>query len=69
MLLEADDLRDLFDELDAEPGVVIGAESETVVSEAKPQPDRGVPAVICGDQCVVDVTDRCRNPDPAVGRD
>ena len=68
VLLEPDDLGNLLDELDAEPGPVIGTEREAIVGEAEAQPDRGIPAVILSDQGVVDIAHRRLHLDPTVRR-
>jgi hypothetical protein len=60
--LESDDLRNLLDELDAQAQVMIGTEREAVIGKAQPGADRGVPAMRTGDLGVVDVLQRCLEP-------
>ena len=58
VVLEADDLRDLVHERDAQALTMVRAEGEPIVGEAKPHPDGCVPAMRAGDERVVDVVER-----------
>ena len=58
VLLEADYLGNLFNERNAQPLTMVGAECEPIVGEAEPQANRHVPAVRAGDKRVVDIGDR-----------
>ena len=69
VLLEADNLGDLFDERNAQPLTMVRAECEPIVAEAEPQPNRRVPAVRAGDKRVVDVGDRGLHLETAKGGD
>ena len=69
VILEPDNPGNLVDERDRQPGEVVRAKRESVVDEAEPQSNRGVPAVRASDEGVVDVVERRLYLDSPVGRD
>ena len=69
MVLEPDDLGNFVHERDAQPFVMVRAKSESIVGEAEPQPNCGVPAVRARDEGMVDVLERGLHVESPVGGD
>ena len=69
MVLEPDDLGNFVHECDAQPFVMVRAKSESIVGEAEPQPNCGVPAVRTRDKGMVDVVERGLHFESSVGGD
>ena len=69
VLSEADDLRDLVHEHDAQPLAMVRAEGNPIVGQAEPQPNGGVPAVRTSDLRVIDVVDCGFHLESPKGRD
>lgn len=69
VVLEPDDPGDFVHERNAQPFVMVRAKSESIVGEAEPQPNCGVPAVRARDEGMVDVVERGLHVESPVGGD